>query len=609
MLLRGAAIFHTGALTDEGFTYWRISGTLGQMLDTLRDDAFMPLHYEIVWCLTQLLGQDLWVMRLPAAAAGVMLPFAVARLARVIFGRRAAAPAALLTLASAYFAFFSRNAKMYMPAWLMLALAIGSLLAYARTRRRLAWLTFIFFGVAGGAMHSIVLLPLAVSPVIAAVWAKRKIVRTTFAIAIATALIATGPAIYYSTFNRWFVDAGGITGTIDGRRAPHNNGLDWIENWQSGRSPQNILAECLTSDFTNYEWPDTALTRWPDPNTWAGAAYDIAFGFGALTASIGAGAIVMLLVRRGASADRWRGASLLLLLVALPLYGFYLRSFRDPAAPWDSGWSGLAIVFVAAAIFWRGTRRPDRFWRKIVQVAGGVAIPLVILGVAWLVARIAYAHAPIGDDGLPIWNPVWMPRYAAVVAAPLLATIAGAIAALPGKWLRWLLLTPLLLANLLMTLLPQWYDTQPPFGPMFRDLVRASRDPAVAVSLAFTNGGMNLPSMPGPYYELTRAAGIETDPISFRTGTQWPYVPGPDVLKLQQDVQPHRGDAFELPTADTVVVWTYRRTLSDIPPVRGWRLIDATLFRIFSITDWSEYTTRCRLEYQRITPTPAPATR
>src|SRR5580700_9242204 len=35
-------------LIDECFTYWRTCGTLGELLDTLRNDAFMPLHYELL---------------------------------------------------------------------------------------------------------------------------------------------------------------------------------------------------------------------------------------------------------------------------------------------------------------------------------------------------------------------------------------------------------------------------------------------------------------------------------------------------------------------------------------------------------------------------------
>ena len=51
-------------LTDEAFTFWRTCGSFSQMLDTLRLDAFMPLHYQIVWVAMKLFGQDIWALRL-----------------------------------------------------------------------------------------------------------------------------------------------------------------------------------------------------------------------------------------------------------------------------------------------------------------------------------------------------------------------------------------------------------------------------------------------------------------------------------------------------------------------------------------------------------------
>src|SRR5271170_7394616 len=50
--LSGALCFnrlsYPSMLIDECFTYWRTCGTLGELLDTLRNDAFMPLHYELL---------------------------------------------------------------------------------------------------------------------------------------------------------------------------------------------------------------------------------------------------------------------------------------------------------------------------------------------------------------------------------------------------------------------------------------------------------------------------------------------------------------------------------------------------------------------------------
>src|ERR1700683_88494 len=40
-------------LIDECFTFWRTCGTYGDLVDTLRDDGFVPLHYELLWWIKQ----------------------------------------------------------------------------------------------------------------------------------------------------------------------------------------------------------------------------------------------------------------------------------------------------------------------------------------------------------------------------------------------------------------------------------------------------------------------------------------------------------------------------------------------------------------------------
>src|SRR5271170_1683635 len=40
-------------LIDECFTFWRTCGTYHDLVDTLRDDGFVPLHYELLWWIEQ----------------------------------------------------------------------------------------------------------------------------------------------------------------------------------------------------------------------------------------------------------------------------------------------------------------------------------------------------------------------------------------------------------------------------------------------------------------------------------------------------------------------------------------------------------------------------
>src|SRR5580698_4697263 len=34
---------------DEAKVYWRICGTYGELISVLREDGFVPLHYEMNW--------------------------------------------------------------------------------------------------------------------------------------------------------------------------------------------------------------------------------------------------------------------------------------------------------------------------------------------------------------------------------------------------------------------------------------------------------------------------------------------------------------------------------------------------------------------------------
>src|SRR5215218_8359380 len=48
-VLRFAFLDRPTLWIDEGFTYWRTSGTYRELVDILRDGGFTPLHYQAVW--------------------------------------------------------------------------------------------------------------------------------------------------------------------------------------------------------------------------------------------------------------------------------------------------------------------------------------------------------------------------------------------------------------------------------------------------------------------------------------------------------------------------------------------------------------------------------
>ena len=597
MVLRGIAIDHTPALTDEAFTFWRICGSLGQLMDTLRLDAFPPLHYLIVWALAKLLGPDVWVLRLPAAIAGVLMPIAVGRLARVLFGRRAVVPAALLTLSSAYFAYFSRNAKMYMPGWLLMTLATAAILAFARTRRTRDLSAFVIFGAIGGMMMSLVLLPLAAAPLLAVAWAKGRRLRVALSSVVATAAVFAGPATYYLTYNRWFVESGGFSHTHDDRPAEHNNGLGWIGRWQSDRSPANLTLQSFSSYLVNVEWPpENEVPRTWKYNTLADKVFLLNAASVAWAGLIGGVAFAVAAMRRG-SADRCRRAFVLLVLLPLPLYVLYLRSYHTLAAPWQLGWPVDVAATLAVLPLLRPTTKSRFTLRHVKTALIWFGLALATSTVAWIIARIAYAHAPV-IAGRTVWNTLWMPRYAALIAPALLATLGGAVATLRRRWAQAILLAPLLVANLIMTLLPQCLATQIPWSRICSDLAASRSSGASSLAADWLSNERGLGMLPAPYYELARAARVRVDPLTFRDGNDWPYRPGPAIKTFFDELPLGDVDAVFRPgNADRAVIWLRDSGPPVLPP--GWKADTDETITVYSIANWNEVDSYRRIAYRR----------
>jgi hypothetical protein len=82
----------------------------------------------------------------------------------------------------------------------------------------------------------------------------------------------------------------------------------------------------------------------------------------------------------------------------------------------------------------------------------------VALTITWAAARYAYARAPLDANGLPRWNPLWMPRYSGFAAPLWCVVIGGVIAATPTRFLRWMMGAAALGLNLWLTLLSSpWF--------------------------------------------------------------------------------------------------------------------------------------------------------
>ena len=183
-VLRFTALDRPAVWGDEAATYGRVCGTYQELLDQLTDSAFTPLHYVVEWWVGQ--GMPYWgtiappadnpdakpiftptrwivdgrialtpfALRFVPALAGTLMIPAMYWLARQLFGPRVGLTAALLACFSAYLLVFSRDAKMYMPFWLMVTLHVACALWWVRSRRAIAWAGWVLCGAAMIGLHA-----------------------------------------------------------------------------------------------------------------------------------------------------------------------------------------------------------------------------------------------------------------------------------------------------------------------------------------------------------------------------------------------------------------------------------------------------------------------
>ena len=186
---------------DEGLSWGATFGTFGQVMDGVRGTEISPpLHYFGLWAWTGAFGDAEWVMRLPSAAAGVVLVFVVFRLGQLVFDERAGLLAAALTAVSPLPLMYAQQARAYVFAMLLAAAAIVAALEADRSASqdgRTAWL------VASGAAAIVgfwthYTVGLVTAPLLVWMWARSSLgtrARTTY-----TACVVAGWAVVLPLF-------------------------------------------------------------------------------------------------------------------------------------------------------------------------------------------------------------------------------------------------------------------------------------------------------------------------------------------------------------------------------------------------------------------------
>jgi predicted membrane-bound mannosyltransferase len=87
---------------DEGFTYWRVTGSYRELVDILREGGFTPLHYQAIWVLGRFTNLSPFFLRLIPAVCGTLMVPAMYFLSRQFVSRQTALLVAAFAACSAY---------------------------------------------------------------------------------------------------------------------------------------------------------------------------------------------------------------------------------------------------------------------------------------------------------------------------------------------------------------------------------------------------------------------------------------------------------------------------------------------------------------------------
>jgi 4-amino-4-deoxy-L-arabinose transferase-like glycosyltransferase len=516
-ILRFAFLERPTLWIDEGFTYWRVSGTYRELVDILRDGGFTPLHYQAVWVLGRFTSLSPFFLRLAPAVCGTLMVPAMYFLARQLVERRTALLVAAFAACSAYLLNYSRDAKMYMQCWLFAALHVGCLLWWLRTRKTAAWLGWVAAGLGMVGTQAVSLFLLAIEPVLL-LSAPRLKWWTTLIFLGGLAVVAAGPVGYYKGFNQWGKN-------IEKTGWNRASGLGWVDWYNSGRHGWDYLRYPATAFLCNWEWSKPRDEGTIDP----GALM-------LLKTSTTALAVVLVLglfpwtslappTSRAATESPqpwWRTALWLMAWVVLPSWIFHATSADRAVSPteWPAALRNAAgpgtgvVVIVAGVVLLAAFSCAGATMRQ--RVVKTVTVAALIAGVflACLVVTELF-DLRVGS--------VWVPRYLAVVWPAMAVAACALIMRLPGRPLRVVAVALLLGLNLANFAARLIYPTEAPLDRVAADVVAAKRDEApvrtflgYAAATAAPLSGSAL-DVAGRYY-LCQAAGLRLRPGEFLAG-------------------------------------------------------------------------------------------
>ena len=542
---RFATIMYPGIWYDEAQTYRRVCGTFSQLMQQLRSDGFMPLHYWIEWGLAQLVGgaghlTPFW-LRLPAALAGTLMVPAMYWLARHFSKQRTSLLVAAFTACSAYLNFYSHDAKMYMPLWLMCALSMSCFLTWQRNGKRIAWIGWLACSIVMIGFHATGAVILALQAMMfLATWNSRRRHRLTFTLGIA--LIVIGPLCYYVLFNRWAknIHDAGWEGA---------SGLHWIPNYNAGRTRPQLLIYPLTAYLTGWEWP--AGNGEPRPSTVNGSQ-----------------------------------------LFYAATHGNFIPTFVRITFE-----VVIVILFMlaGAGLVWAMRAKSSRLPRESLWLAVWLVVPMLVLfELATHPNRLIPFHG---------WAGIWMPRYLGFVWPAGAILICSLLSSLPSALLRRSAIVLLLAVNCVQSICHVTVETRPPTQRMMQDVWEARDDSGASRTYlpAYPfdpEGGDTVLPGAGKFYlcmEAGRPLLLPDNWLKTPAELIVPIHPGGDPALIAQDV-------IGRPAVRELTVWrafvAEDRGLADLERLLGlqWKKTSDETFHIRGVWNWSDLyiCRRCR---------------
>ncbi len=491
---------------DEVSTYYRTSGDFDHLMNRLKRDGFVPLHYIADWWLAQrVIMTPFWLRAIPAVCGVLFVPV-MYLLARQFFSQRTALVAAALAATSAWVSVHARDAKMYMDTWLFVALGVALLMIWLRQtgwRSLLFWPGWVVCASISVWLHATAIAVVAIYPLFLLVRLPRHHWYQKDLLILGMLLVLAQPWWYYTRYNT-FIDRTGIIAVdelAEGSRPPNwgSSGLTWIAQHNKDQAPLQLTLNTAASIMIGIQWPregsqDPSNHR-VQPSPWFKTLAAVSMSAVLVLLALGVlpwprrwrggtppNALIddvdsQDVIRRSA----WRCVALLGVWMCGPVYAFYARSYMAFDAPWDwlaLWWVVLGVgVIVACTVGWTlVTRRPEA-WSALWRLSLAVAVMLACLCLVYLVMDHLHAKAMAKDPRGRAWQSIWMPRYLGIICPAVLLAMAGLLMRLPTRPLRWGAIGLVLALNLTQGWARVLIDTEPPHDRVARDIIADHADP------------------------------------------------------------------------------------------------------------------------------------